>query len=272
MSLSGTDIKILGLSKKEATIFFELGTCVHITATDLAKKIKIPRTTTLFLLHKLQERGLAEKIPVKNHKEWGLTSREELIKKLRKTIRAFEASHNILGGIADNEIGIEVYQGKNNIKQAYRQILQVGVNDRIYAIQGNKSAALSLEKLEKEYFFDLHKQTKDKKVIIEGVISESTLRLFQKLNINELHSHLDRLIIAYIIPDEYINFDMDIIFFGNLLFLINMEKEIVLFIKNEAIVSAFKGMLLLAQSAGRKIDLNSHIKKLIEEKSKTINL
>ena len=271
MNSNKTNIEVLGLSKREALIFSALRTREHITVSDLAEKIKIPRTTTSFLLNKLKKRKLAEKISVKNHTEWRLVPREELTKKFRKILRAFETNADILGGIAGDEIEIEACQGRNNIKRAYRRMLSAGINDRVYAIQGNKSAALSLEKLRKEYFFDLHKETKNKKLIIEGVISESTLQLFQKLGIKELRSHLDRLVIAYIIPDEYIDFDMDIIFFGNLLFLINMEKEIVLFIKNETIVSAFKGMLLLAQNAGRKIDLNSYIKKLIEEKLKKHN-
>lgn len=269
MSLTKNDEINLGLSKREAIIFSALEICEHATVTNLAEKTKIPRTTVSFLLKKLKRRGFVNKIAIKNHKKWRLVPRDELMKRLRKTIRSFESATDILGGISGNEIGIEAYQGKTNIKRAYRRMLGVGTNDRVYAIQGNKSAALSIEKLEKEYFYDLHKEFKNKKVIIEGVISESTLRLFQKLNIEELYSHLGRLVVAFIIPDEFIDFDMDIVFFGNSVFLVSVEKEIVLFIKNDSIVKAFKGLLLLAQNTGRKIDLNAHIKELIEGKSKS---
>lgn len=260
-------IKLLALSKKEDKILAFLAGIPHSKVTDIALETKMPRTTVHFLLKKLSKRGLVERIAVNGHYEWKFLSKTEFSKKLRKLLSGFESKTDILGGIEGQGVGVEVYSGKERIKEIYKNILKVGSNERVYIIQGNKSAKRALEKIEKEYFFDFHKAFKKKDVIMEGVIGESTLDLFKKLTIKELESHADRLIITHIVPDQFVNFDIDIIIYGNYVFITNLEEENTIFIKNISITQALKSLLAFMQANSRKIDLNAYIKKIIEDKT-----
>lgn len=260
-------VKLLGLSKKEDKILVFLAGISHSTVTDIALGTKIPRTTVHFLLKKMAKKELVEKVAVNDHHEWKIFSKTDFSQKLRRLLSGFESKTDILGGIEGQGIGVEVYRGKEKIKEIYKNILKIGSNERVYIIQGNKSAKRALEKIEKEYFFDFHKAFKKKDIIMEGVIGESTLDLFKKITIKELESHADRLVITHIVPDQFVDFDIDIIIYGNYVFIINLEEENTIFIKNISIVQALKSLLAFMQANSRKIDLNAYIKQIIENRN-----
>lgn len=260
-------VKLLALSKKENRILNFLNGIQYSTVTDVAIETKIPRTTVHFLLNKLAKRGLVERISVKDHYEWKFLSKIDFSQKLRRLLSSFENKTDILGGVEGRGIGVEVYSGKERIKEIYKNILKVGSNERVYVIQGNKSAKRALEKIKKEYFFDFHKAFKKKDIIMEGVMGEGTLEIFKRLTTKELESHADRLIIAHIVPDQFIDFDTDIIIYGHYVFIVNFEEEIALFIKNHSIVQALKSLLAFMQANSKKIDINAYIKQIIESRA-----
>jgi len=259
-------IKLLALSKEETRVIDFIGSIPHSTVTNIALETKIPRTTVHFLLKKMAKRELVERIAVNGHYEWKIFSQTALSQRLRKLLSDFESKTDILGGIEGQGIGVEMYNGKERIKEAYKNILKVGRNERVYVIQGNKSAKRALEKIEREYFFDFHKAFKRKGVIMEGIIGESALDIFKKLTVDELESHADRLIVTHIVPDRFIDFYIDIIMCGNYVFIVNPEEEKVIFIKNNSIVQTFKSLFAFIQDNSQKIDLNAYVKKIIEEK------
>lgn len=260
-------VKLLSLSKKEDKILAFLAGISHSTVTDIAMEIKIPRTTIHFLLKKMAKRELVEKVAVNGHYEWKIFSKTDFSQKLRRLLSDFESKTDILGGIEGQGIGVEVYSGKEKIKEIYKNILKIGSNERVYIIQGNKSAKKALEKIEKEYFFDFHKAFKKKGIIMEGVIGESTLEIFKRLMTGELESHANRLIVTHIVPDQFVDFDIDIIIYGNYVFIINLEEENTVFIKNIFIVHALKSLFAFMQANSRKIDLNAYIKQIIESRT-----
>lgn len=260
-------VKLLGLSKKEDRIIKFIGAVPHSTVTNIAMETKIPRTTVHFLLKKMAKRGLAERIAVSGHYEWKVFSQTDFSQKLRRLLSDFEVKTDILGGIEGQGIGVEIYSGKEKVKEIYKNILKAGKNERVYVIQGNKSAKRALEKIEKKYFFNFHKAFKKKGIIMEGVIGESTLDIFKNLAIDELKSHADRLIITHIVPDQFVDFDIDIIIYGNYVFIVNVEEEKIIFIKNNSIIQALKKLFAFIQDNSKKIDLNAYIKQIIENKT-----
>lgn len=256
----------MGLSREEAVILEMLQKTARSSVTGLADSVKIPRTTVHFLLKKLKKRGFVEQIKIGGHYEWKIFSQTDLSRKLRKLLAAFELKSDILGGIEGDDIGVEVYKGKEKIKEIYKNILKVGNNERVYVIQGNKSAKKALQKIDKEYFFDFHKAFKKRRVIMEGVIGESTLEIFKRLTTKELESHSDRLIITHVVPDQFVDFNVDIIMYSNSVFIVNIEEENIIFIKNISIIQALKSLLSFMQANSEKIDLNAYIKQIIENK------
>ncbi len=145
-------------------------------------------------------------------------------------------------------------------------MLTIGKSGRIYALQGNQSLDHT-EKIQKEFFFDLHRNLKEKEFIMECVTGKNILESFKKTSEEELLSHLDRMVILYIVPDTFINFDIDIVFFEDTILLISIPEKQVISIQSRSTAKAFHALFGLATSIAQKLDLNAYIRELIEAKS-----
>jgi len=171
-------------------------------------------------------------------------------------------------GIDAKEVGITVYRGKRQIRKAYELMLDLSKTERVYVIQGNKSAQSALKHMERQYILDFTKKFKKSGIIMEAINGEGVLPLFRGLDTDVLKSHWGRLVVGLLLPDKYLDFGIDIIIFRDTVLLGNIEEEFVVFIKNKAIVDAFSHICLLLQDSGRQFDLNAYVQKLIEEKKK----
>lgn len=271
MKIDKAEQKLLGLTASEAAILSVLkNNTGGFLVTKLAQAVQIPRTTAEFLLKKLKTRGLAEQIKIGGHKEWRLKPAQEVAPKLRQIYFKFSGANTNQGEMveisADTEI--TVYAGRKNIKEAYRRMLTAGKNNRVFAIQGNLSAKMSLEKIEWDYFTDLHHDFRRAGIVMEGLMNNETFKLFETLSAAQIRSHLGRLVVLYVIPLEYLDLDLDILFFTNQIYIIDVVAEKIIFIKNERLVKTFKSLFYLAESFGRKINLDEYLKNLIKEKEK----
>jgi len=66
--------------------------------------------------------------------------------------------------------------------------------------------------------------------------------------------------------DEYLDLELDVIFFADKVYFIDVVDEKIIFIKNKRLVKTFKNLFYLAESFGRKVDLNNYLKDLIRKK------
>ncbi|MFH1225703.1 MAG: helix-turn-helix domain-containing protein [bacterium] len=253
---------LLGLDKKEKLILEALTGAKPMRPVDLAVKTEVKRTTINFLLKKLADRGLVKRVMVGGHYEW-LTNKE-----LKKKVDNLYQYFNLSGEITihrDADIGVEIFKGKKEIMAAYERVLEAGYNNRVFAIQGNKSTAASWA-LGKSYLNNIQKKFKEHKIILEGIIGESALFSLRNLDIDFLKTYENRLVVGYIVSDTVVDFDMDILIFKKMIVMINFEKQLVLVVKNQSIYEAIFNMFEAMKLAGRKIDLNDYVKNLIKEK------
>jgi len=260
------DLKILGLDEKEGLITKSLKDFGVMRPVDLAIKTGVKRTTVNFLLKKLSARGLVNKIKVKGHYEWQMCE-ESKIKKLIDGLYGYFNPNETEGTIQiPPDIGIEIFKGKNNVMPAYEKILEDSYNHRFFSIQGNKSV-YAINKLNKSYIKFIQNKFRKYKIILDGVIGESSLLYIKNLGLDELKIYQNRLVVCYISPDAIIDFDLDIIIFKKMIIMANFEKNLMLIIKNENIYNAIFNMLEAIKLVSRKIDLNAYIKNLIKEKT-----
>jgi len=154
------------------------------------------------------------------------------------------------------------------MKEALRKVLKIGKGRRVYGLQGNRSIGKSLEKIEWSFIFEYHDTLKERGIIMEGIAGESALKIFEKLTKKQLESHLGRLTVIYLAPDEFFDFNIDILVFQNIVMIINYDEETILLIKDSYIQETIKNMILLMESCSRKFDLNKYIKELIEKAEK----
>ncbi len=201
---------------------------------------------------------------VKNHFEWLIAGNLQIqhrIENLYKFLNLAPLEETIY---LPHDISIEVFKGKKRIMEAYENILKIGLEKRVFLIQGNRSVAAALKSLPKSFINYIQKGYREHKIILDGIIGESSLNGMKNLNPKDLKVYENRLVVAYVIDDNFIDFDMDILIFEKKVALVNYEKSLVVIIKNEEIYKVIMNMMEAMKTIARKIDLNKIIKELLE--------
>lgn len=257
-------LEFLDLNEKECKILEVLKAGNSWRPVDIARKTGIGRTTINFLLKKLRNRGILVRDKVKNHFEWLIAGNSQVqhrIENLYKFLNLVPLEGTIH---LPQDIGIEVFKGQKRMMEAYENILKIGSNKRAFFIQGNKSVAAALKNLPKSYINYLQKGYRGHKIILDGIIGESSLNYIKNLNAKDLKIYENRSVVAYVIDDSFMNFDMDILIFEKTVALVNYEKSLVVIIENEEICKVIMNMMEAMKAIARKIDLNKIIKELLE--------
>lgn len=255
----------LELQPEEIKILQVLTEGETLTPTEISLQTRVKRTTVNFLLNKLLERGIIKKTKVIGHFEWQLADDNHLAEKINSLYGFFNLTlSKALINLPD--IGVEIFKSQKAIEDAYYQSLKINKNNRVYAIQGNKSIRAQ-KSLNQTYLNDIQKQLKQKKIIIEGIVGKKSLEYFDNLPLYLLKNYENRLTVAYLINDELVDFDLDILILDKEVLLINYEKKLTVKIKNGSIRLAIKALYETMKFSSRKIDLNSYLKKLIKLKT-----
>jgi len=257
-------LKFLGLGQKEYIILEVLKASNSLRPVDIARKTGISRTTVNFLLKKLQSRGILIRNKIKNHYEWLIIENLQIQRRIESLYKFLNITPFKGTIYLPQDIGIEVYKGKKRVLKAYENILKIGTNKRIFSIQGNKSAAAALKDLPKFYINYLQSGYRKHKIILDGIIGESSLNYIKNLKPKDLKIYENRLVVAYVIDDSFMDFDMDILIFEKTVVLVNYEKNLVVIIKNDEIRKVIMNMMEVMKTIARKIDLNKIIKELLE--------
>lgn len=255
----------LELQPEEIKILQALANEKSLTPTIISRQTGVKRTTVNFLLNKLAERGIIKKHKIIGHYEWQLADENHLAEKINALYGFFNLTlSKALINLPD--IGVEIFKSQSAIEDAYRQSLKINKGSRVYAIQGNKSIKAQ-KSLSYKYLNEIQNQFKQKKIIIEGITGEKSLRFFDDLPLSLLKDYENRLVVVYLIEDELIDFDMDILILDKEVILINFEKKLVIKIKNDTIRTVIKALYDTMKFSARKIDLNSYLRELIKQKN-----
>ena len=244
-----------------------------ISVSALSRRADVPRTTVYSALVRLKDRGFVRRVHKGRRTIWKISSSDKIEHVVTEGlehlgVEADVYEEEIVGGIDAVEIGITVYRGKRQILKAYEQMLKLSKAERVFAIQGNKSAEIMAKNLDKSYLLDFHNTFKRKQIIMEGFNGEYVFKLLKKLSIDELKSHADRMLIGTILEDPFMDFDLDVLVMRDVILLVNIKTETVVMIKNRPIVDMIHKFCLLFQEYGRQINYNREIWKIIEQKEK----
>jgi len=106
------------------------------------------------------------------HFEW-MMNNENILNSKIGDLHEYFGSNLALGRIdIPQNIGVEVFKGKKEIISAYEKVLEAGKDNRVYAIQGNKSVLAAMEKIERCYLNDIQNKFKENKIIIDAAASQ----------------------------------------------------------------------------------------------------
>ncbi|HEY0907767.1 MAG TPA: helix-turn-helix domain-containing protein [Candidatus Paceibacterota bacterium] len=256
MKLQKAELSFLNLSSLEAKILQTMSPDVSFTVSELSREIKFPRTSVGFTLNRLKYRGFVKKIGVKKHTEWRVIAIDSLASRLQSISHRLSIDED---NNRRNNLFVKIGYGQEGFKRAYEKMLQIQC-DRVYFIQGNKAAEAGLKKINFSYYADFHKKLRKKDIVMEAIAGESILKRLENLSKEEIRAHKDRLIITYLIPDQYIDFDVDIIMLNKHLIIVDPVNEISLTINEASISKAFQIIFIGLASLGRKFDLNAFIR------------
>ena len=264
-----------GLSAKEVAIYITLLKLQNSNISNLSRKSGMPRTTLYPLLNKLLKRGLVNIIHMGNHDEWEAMDPKELYQKTKSSLKNLEEAIPALELLRGSLVGhkkssdILFYKSKEGIKKAYESVFKLHPYERVYSIEGNCSIEAKKDYFSSKYTINWQSKIKDKKIVWEGLLGEKSLEIVKKIdNIEILKNSLGRMVIGTLLPDNLMDFDSDIISFKDVLIITIVSQNTTIFINNKEAAKAFQNLFLIAQQAGKKVDLNSYIKELIEAKSK----
>lgn len=261
MKFTKKQSQILGLSYEQTQILAVLNPDEPLSVSSVAQLSCIARTTTSYHLHKLYTRGFVERVKIGSLFRWRLRSRRSLKYDLESAISILTFSN----GADATKDNVLVEHGLQNVYAALERILELNRTERVYVIQGNIAAEESVRKINERFMFRLHERIKEKEIIMEGVIGERVLALFQKLSKEQLQSHAGRLMITHVVPDEYMEFNTEMFLFRKTVMFVNAQEGTAVIINNSAAVDALRSMLRLMQGVGRKIDLNAYIYSLLKQ-------
>ena len=220
------------------------------SVTHIAVEADLPRTTTGFILNELAARGLAVRIKIKNHYEWQLAPTNAL-SSLFSAKQAF--ARTLLG--------------TESVEEVTRTIATLSQGERVYVVQGNVSAEKAHNKLSREFLHAYHTQLKERQVILEGVVGQHVLKLLRKMTTDDLRSHKDRLVIAHVVPDHYVDFDCDLYVVRDTVFVVHYDGQRTHTISDPAFGVALRLLITYILSTAERIDLNKLIVEELQKRS-----
>lgn len=257
------NLLILNLSTKERMLLSILKDGGSFKAVALARESKLPRTTVNFLLQELRDKNMAARKRVGQHEEWIIADRMNLKRNWRAVNDYFQ---HLADGIVKSKLPeeeVEIYEGAA-CEQVFFDILNSANGERVYFVQGNKSAEEILIRYEKDFFTQFHSLLKRKKVIIEGIGGEKIMGLFKNLSKPELESHLGRLLVSHLAENVFFDFSADLIVVRDNLFIHIPEKKKVIKIKNEPAAKMMTAIINLLSSKTKKADINNYLASLLK--------
>lgn len=257
MNWKNPALHTLGLGQKEKEILTLLRDPLSIQ--ELARTCSVPRTTGAYIIKKLIKRGLIEKVKMgKRYKYYSIS--QERFKLLLEGIHTVENSKKI-----------SYVQGLKNITRLQSEFLSSYQNERIYAIQPNKSWSNLHSKVDEEQVIHVNKIIRNNNLIMDAVVESNAYDNFKKVNQSKrkflklAKSFGDRMADYASAPPGFMTDQVEMWIIKNTVIFIDWREEVAIKIVDAHITHFLKDMFLLTKEAGKKIDHNRSIREVIEK-------
>ena len=257
---------LLNLSKNEQLILDLLDN--YDTPIELAKHCPIPRPTIYITLDKLANRGLIFRQKHLNKKRW-LKNSPEYVEKLLK-----DASLSLLKStpkpsekisVSDN-LQISVHKGPKQISELLSGFIRKYPHERLIMISGNEvidswDRVLGVKKINA-----FNRQIKEAGMITELITSKKWFEYQAKTFGPEWSKDFEgRSTRVQNIDDKYLDYSSQIFIIKNRVYLVSMEDEVFIEIKNNEIAKLIISLTRFIQDHSSVFDPNALLRELIEK-------
>lgn len=234
MPMSHDDILIkAGFSPKEASVYLANYTLGESTVARISQKSGVKRPTTYIELENLVRRGLVSQSRKKNVRYYTAQSPKLILTLLEESKSELESNMKnliALGAAVDKKPSVTYFEGKEGLKEVYRDTLSIPNEE----IQSWFSGSTSVGKDSFQEKFYIPERLK-KNIWIRAILPDSA----------ELKPYADRnsqqLRISKAVSEENYNMDNEIILYGkNKTAILNASDEIAIIIDSLKIHDSFK--------------------------------
>ncbi len=261
--------RIFGLNQKEVAILNAASRAPR-TISFIANESKLPRTSLLYAIEKLNKRGLINPIGYGLRRKWRSVNAENFVNQTKILLRGSEDA-GILKIPISHKSSITIYRGTNNMLDVFRKMAHLHKNERWYGMQPNISFQSAMRKYDMSDILAINKEFKLKKHIIEGIVHEKNVYNTPK-NIglskakDVFKSFIGRLEDYVSIPDDFLDVHSEIYIFRNTSVIMSPEKEIAIEIEDEDITAMIKAMFIaLKEHVGQRYNQSELMKRFTSE-------
>lgn len=266
-----TSLASLGFEPKETAVLVALYRSGRSTVSRLSRTINMPRTTIATVLESLAKKAAIFRVRVGNHHEWEAVEPKMLYHGAEESLRAFkillpELETMNQGGKEARGAKILFYRGTTAMQQVFNKMLELKRGDRVYSFEGSRSTAAKLKVFKDSYAIRWQSTFKKKGIILEGMVSERLLDIISSTSTPMIRSLIGRAVIVMVLPPGLMDFDSDIYVFRDTVLIITPEEKTSLVIEDRKTARAFKQLLTIALTAGRRVDLNAFAREVLEKR------
>ena len=264
-------LRILGLTDSEIVVLESL--TLAKSMQDIKRLSGLSRTGIKYVLEKLMEKEMVERVKVGKRFIYIAISKKELSQKFKEIFDEVNIEAGNLHGARiktskENEFIIHV--GAKEIVPAYQRIASMNKNERIKAIQHHKSWNELLDKVSKDQLIDFNRSIVKNHLILDGMLNESAYDSYLKeiktdpsKNRDAIESLSGRMADYTVFPNNFFNYHCEIWLFKTTTLLINWHEEVAIEITNENMTLFLRDMFEFVKIGGKKIDHNRVIREVL---------
>jgi len=286
MNWHNKSLKILGLTETEIEVLKSLS--LAKSTQDIKRLTGLSRTGIKYVLEKLMEKEMVERVKVGKRYIYMAISKKELSMKFRDMFDELNIEMGAGAGVVtsvgagaggltgariktskENEFIIHV--GAKEIIPAYQRIASINKGERIKAIQHHKSWMELSEKVSKEQLVEFNKSIVKNHLILDGMLNESAYDSYLQEIKKDPRKHKDtveslsgRMADYTVFPNSVFNYSCELWLFKSTTLLINWHEEVAIEITNQSMTPFLRDMFEFVKAGGKKIDHNKVIRGVLE--------
>ncbi len=266
IKLDQKQVKLLGLSRNEIKVFNSFEKELN-TPVSINQKVNLSRPAIYKILNRLHKRGLVKNI-IRNGKNYWIQTNEKLLEKnlfeTKKALLGFNEGVEEVKGVLDSMV--VVHRGKEAVQKILNSTIKNNKNQRLQAIQGDNITTGWKKVFGEEKMNEFNRFVKRNQIITEIILPigwfERQARLLgKKWAIN----FEGRMAIGHEIDEDYFNHAGQIWIFKNSLYLVAINEEVVIEIRNSEISKLILSMFSFIQDNSKKFDVNQRLRDIIEK-------
>lgn len=165
-----------------------------------------------------------------------------------------------------------VHHGINELIPAYERIASLNKNERVLAIQSNKSWKHLHEKISSAKLMHFNSLVKENKLIVDGILHEDAYKLYKSFLENNptykkemmVESFSNRSADYTSVSPKLFDYNAEIWIFQRSCLIINWKEEVAVEIINNDIIGFMKDMFICVKQIGKKVDHNHAMREMLK--------